>query len=802
MPIQSLQLKQDPRDPNKRWLEVTRTYDPATGATGYPEQFTLSPQQFSQLQNAGLSATPEFNNPLNYNQGPLNDATLQRYANEPVIQYGTAVGQTNDRGFADRQLQSQKILQSYTSTPTTGGTDLATDTAEQQRLVGGAWGGANNPFSSGALALPGMTGTEEQQKNLQTAIANPNMAQTGNDIPRYRDESGAMVQGTQPITPPTNLPSSPAQPTSSQPNIPAAPSFSQGKEVAPFGMESLQRGPGQGATQQQMSPSYNAGAIAPVQPTITPPQNTNIPSTGAINTSAMQQQGLTMKAPPEPQFKNVAQTPQTSTIQQASPRSFPGLSAQQVQKLDSAYTRGMTGAKDKANIDYATKRFGYTPPSAQGQKGVVPTSPLGTQQQAFVPPNQDQGVARNLKAEQDYVKTWQGKEGRLPTANEINMAVYGKTNPQFNLPAPVSQPTGQTQVPTAPPASMMTTPSGGQSQAGITPPSDYLSVLEGQVKTLNQPSQDKISAQKQLDDLLTSKAMGLNKISDQPIAMPFITGQGASVERIARQQADTLERQLARFQAELEGKRQAAFDVAQIEEKKAEKQFEQQKFAYQQQQDKQKFDYAVSQDTRDFGANKINQLAEQGAIEFMSDGEIKQLAAATGYDASTLLGMKKAQAARSAAIASGNATKIAQADRDYNLSVDKYLFDVQKLSGTSVAGTASTYTDAKGNAPKLTGTQADTISGFDNTLSDLDRAFQMFDAKTFQTGPLAAQMLNASKFTGIGLNTDQVQFEALLANVKANFMKAMSGAAVSDSEVKRLSAFLPSIGDQEDVLQT
>lgn len=59
--------------------------------------------------------------------------------------------------------------------------------------------------------------------------------------------------------------------------------------------------------------------------------------------------------------------------------------------------------------------------------------------QPFVPPNQDAGMARNLKAEQDFVKGWQGKGGRLPTANEINQAVYGTPNPQFNVPIRPSQ---------------------------------------------------------------------------------------------------------------------------------------------------------------------------------------------------------------------------------------------------------------------------------------------------------------------------------------------------------------------------
>lgn len=308
-------------------------------------------------------------------------------------------------------------------------------------------------------------------------------------------------------------------------------SLGTGKEVAPFGMEGLPRGAGQGG----YTPPTET-KTAPVQASIMG-GNQQGSLQGTMSSSIPEAQG-TMKAPPEPQFKQ----PQGQT------RAFAGLTPQQVSELDTAYLRGMVGEKDKANIDYATRRFGYTPPSAQIQEA------------PFVPPNQDSGMARNLKAEQDFVKNWQGKGGRLPTANEINMAVYGTTNPMFNVVTSQMATGGQTQTYTAPRETMV----GAQQ-----PPANYLDTLQGSVSELGGMSAEEIAARKQLEDLMTSRAMGLNVVEDQPIAMPFITGQSASIERRAMQQADTLERKLARLQAEREAKRQAAFDLASIEGEKA-----------------------------------------------------------------------------------------------------------------------------------------------------------------------------------------------------------------------------------------
>jgi hypothetical protein len=73
-----------------------------------------------------------------------------------------------------------------------------------------------------------------------------------------------------------------------------------------------------------------------------------------------------------------------------------------------------------------------------------------------------------------------------------------------------------------------------------------------------------------------------------------------------------------------------------------------------------------------------------------------------------------------------------------------------------------------------------------------------------KTGPLENIKLQAAKFTGMGIteDNDQIILEQMLGKIKADFMKATSGAAVSEAEVKRLSKFLPDFSDQEEVIKS
>lgn len=159
---------------------------------------------------------------------------------------------------------------------------------------------------------------------------------------------------------------------------------------------------------------------------------------------------------------------------------------------------------------------------------------------------------------------------------------------------------------------------------------------------------------------------------------------------------------------------------------------------------------------------------------------------------------------------------VSQQMRDYLYAVENGLFSgeyfdfISKEAGAgrapttsggggSITGTApGAITDASGKPIKLTATQVDTISGFANTLSSAQRALGLVNSGV-QSGPVEGRLLQGAKLFGRG-DTSQLQLEQTLGKLKADFMKSLSGAAVSDAEVIRLSKFLPDIYDQENVI--
>lgn len=76
-------------------------------------------------------------------------------------------------------------------------------------------------------------------------------------------------------------------------------------------------------------------------------------------------------------------------------------------------------------------------------------------------------------------------------------------------------------------------------------------------KTLK-PTAEEDAATGTLNNLVASKELGLNKIKDEPIAMPFAVGQSASLERQTEAKAVPLKLQIATLQA----RRAASSNVA------------------------------------------------------------------------------------------------------------------------------------------------------------------------------------------------------------------------------------------------
>ena len=125
--------------------------------------------------------------------------------------------------------------------------------------------------------------------------------------------------------------------------------------------------------------------------------------------------------------------------------------------------------------------------------------------------------------------------------------------------------------------------------------------------------------------------------------------------------------------------------------------------------------------------------------------------------------------------------------------------------GAGVTTPTTGLVDANGKPIKLSAAQVDTLSGFDTTVSAANSALQLLETGV-QTGPIAGNMLQFQKFLGEDysgkIDENQLKLEQLMSKIRADFMKAISGAAVSESEVQRLSAFLPSITDQEGVIKS
>lgn len=90
------------------------------------------------------------------------------------------------------------------------------------------------------------------------------------------------------------------------------------------------------------------------------------------------------------------------------------------------------------------------------------------------------------------------------------------------------------------------------------PKPDALTGIEAELAKSQTPSQEEQDTQKTLSNLLASRELGLAAVQNKPIAMPFITGQQAAIQRTAAVQAMPLQAQLAALQ----GRRQAALDVA------------------------------------------------------------------------------------------------------------------------------------------------------------------------------------------------------------------------------------------------
>jgi len=97
-------------------------------------------------------------------------------------------------------------------------------------------------------------------------------------------------------------------------------------------------------------------------------------------------------------------------------------------------------------------------------------------------------------------------------------------------------------------------------------------------------------------------------------------------------------------------------------------------------------------------------------------------------------------------------------------------------------------------ASSLSDRQVDAVKGFENSLSALD-AIDGYKAKV-NTGPL----IGRTQSLGSSMDMASPEFVALRTeteNAKADFLKSMSGAQVSDNEARRLANIIPNVKDDD-----
>lgn len=98
----------------------------------------------------------------------------------------------------------------------------------------------------------------------------------------------------------------------------------------------------------------------------------------------------------------------------------------------------------------------------------------------------------------------------------------------------------------------------------------------------------------------------------------------------------------------------------------------------------------------------------------------------------------------------------------------------------------------------LSSTQVSSLADIDSTISLANKAKEL--ATQVNTGPISGRVGKAAQATGAASN-NFIDLNSQITNIKANFMKAISGAAVSEQEAQRLAQFLPDVTDSENVIQ-
>lgn len=543
----------------------------------------------------------------------------------------------------------------------------------------------------------------------------------------------------------------------------------------------------------------------------------------------------------------VAQQQQAAgTFLTKTPAPAPAPTPAPTQASSNGYTGSFVGATSGGYVaPQITPRALPTPNPIPTQPTAQPATQPATQRapQQTVQPTVQATAPRptprptTTQLAQDFIAT----NGRPPSNDELLQLIAQRsaTQPTTQPVAPVqptvqqtldSQQATQFKVPTLEGNVIPTSALTGQEndlQSLLAQNQAALQAYQAQIQSLLTPSQQELDLQNQL--LSSQDAQRNLQIQNQEaqlqeaqrtVPLRFITGRQANIEAQAQLQQQTIASQqqaLAERLGVATQQRQTQLDVVQ-----AGLSFVQQNFSNSLQ-----INQAIRQQQQDFlaQADRLQNNARQTLGFLMESAQGLTLDEMDAQSRSAII-----QAASQAGIPEGfiaNALNVAKDEMEAQLintqqkSQTQALMDSlsieslqlkneqlrQELLGSgqvSYIGEGgqsiiSRYTNQAGQPAELNSTQASTIADFTSTEDLAQKALLMMQQGGFSTGPLESMLFSGSKLIGTA-SPEKVAFEATLENLKASFMKALSGAAVSDSEVARLSKFLPSLSDQEGVL--
>jgi hypothetical protein len=132
----------------------------------------------------------------------------------------------------------------------------------------------------------------------------------------------------------------------------------------------------------------------------------------------------------------------------------------------------------------------------------------------------------------------------------------------------------------------------------------------------------------------------------------------------------------------------------------------------------------------------------------------------------------------------------------YNKSLDSQSKELDILKKTKDLTTTA--------KPKMSAGQITTLSDLSSAYDLANESMKLLnDNPNIQAGRTSGSLHRAYKWLGIDKYTDEntTKFDAMLNNLKASFMKGVSGANVTDKEVARLSKFLPDLTDSKATIR-